>query len=130
MPSATQHTDLLALKVESLYRSQTAEVCLSSEALSPTTPVLDILASEIPVTNGYLRISYTFAADAGTLQGQEMVMPPIEAQFEASGGNLEWRSVFVLLGDRVAAIVVEDVPITLSDGNSYKYQITLRERKV
>lgn len=130
MPSATQHTDLLALKVESLYRSQTAEVCLSSEALSPITPRLDILASEIPATNGYSRIGYIFAADAGTLQGQEMVLPPIEATFEASGGNLEWRSLFVLLGDRVACVVVEDVPITLSDGNSYKYQITLRERKV
>jgi hypothetical protein len=130
MPSATQHTDLLSLKVESLYRGKTVQVCLSSDAISPTTPVADILASEIPVTNGYSRISHTFAVDAGTLVGQEMVMPPIEATFEASGGNLEWRSLFVLLGGRVACIVVEDVPITLSDGNSYKYQITLRERKV
>lgn len=130
MPSSTQHTDILALKVESLYQGKTVQVCLSADALSPITPVADILASEIFVTNGYSRISHIFAADAGSLQGQEMVLPPIEAQFEASGGNLEWRSLFVLLGDRVAAIVVEDTPINLTDGNSYKYQITLRERKV
>ena len=130
MPSSTQHTDLLALKVENLYRGKTVQVCLSSDALSPITPVATVVASEIPVTNGYSRISYTFASDAGSLQGQEMVMPPIEATFEASGGNLEWRACFVLLGNRVAALVVEDVPITLPDGNSYKYSIVLRERKV
>lgn len=132
MPTTTQHADLINLKAELLYRGQTVELCLSTEPLSAAMSAADILASELPFSNGYARVPHTFGSGDGIYDSStdELTMPTIEATFTASGGNLEWRSVFVTLGASIIVVATEDAPVTLLDGQNYRYQLAIKEKRI
>lgn len=117
-----QHSDLLRHKA-SLYQRQTVSVCLSSALLSPNTPTQAVLDSELI---GYTRFVTTFENDAGSYNEASGILsfPTIEATFTVS---LEWQSVFILIGDIVAAIIQEIPPVQILPGQSHTYRITLRE---
>lgn len=98
--TATQHFDLLNLKAERLYWGQTARVCLTDVALTFASQIETIFASELLPINGYGRISQDIASNAGIYNPTtlELSLPQVIATFTASGGPLQWRSAFVLLG--------------------------------
>ena len=123
--SITQHSDFLKHKAN-LYQGHIVRVCLASILLSPNTLPEEVLAAEL--TN-YTRVVTHFYNGAGTYNAANntLTFPAIVATFTALAQPLEWQSVFVLVGDKVAAIIREIPPIELLPGQSYTYRITLRE---
>lgn len=77
--------------------------------------------------NGYADVTGTIAAGSYNTTTQRYEMPQLEATFTASGGSLTYDTVYVVIDSytQVHSISVESPAITLADGSSVLYRITL-----
>lgn len=79
--------------------------------------------------NGYARVTGTIGT--GSWDGTDLryEMPQIDAEFQASGGTLTYDTVYVVIDSGVPgtlhSIIVEAPSVTLVDGASIIYRITL-----
>ena len=133
MPATiTQHKDILEYKADLIYRGKTVSIALASAALTGESSPGDCFNSELPYQNGYERHFHTFDANDGSYSTdtKELSLPELNYTVTAEGGSLQWQSAFVTSDGRILAIVNEPVPVTLLPGQSYTYNITLREARI
>jgi hypothetical protein len=77
--------------------------------------------------NGYADVTGTIGTGSYNSTTQRYEMPQLEATFTASGGSLVYDTVYVVIDSytQVHSISVESPAITLADGSSVLYRITL-----
>lgn len=79
--------------------------------------------------NGYADITGTIAAGAYDATDARFEMPQIDAAFTASGGNWTYDTVYVVITSggtsTLHSIIVESPAVTLVDGGTITYRITL-----
>lgn len=77
--------------------------------------------------NGYADVTGTIGVGSYDATDARYEMPQISAEFSASGGTLTYDTVYVVVDSNtyVHSITVESPAVTLADGNSVLYRITL-----
>tara|TARA_Y100000004_G_scaffold3773_1_gene4507 strand:- start:3934 stop:4335 length:402 start_codon:yes stop_codon:yes gene_type:complete len=77
--------------------------------------------------NGYADVTGTISSGSYNTTTQRYEMPQLEATFTASGGSLTYDTVYVVIDSHtsVHSISVESPAITLADGSSVLYRLTL-----
>jgi hypothetical protein len=79
--------------------------------------------------NGYARFEGTIGTGSWDSTDLRYEMPVIDAEFQASGGTLAYDTVYTVIDNGVTetlhSIIVEAPSVTLVDGASIIYRITL-----
>lgn len=120
--TATESSDFLNYKLNTLFRGKTLVLCLSSSTnlTSTSTPEV-IIPTEIYGTTGYTRQAHTFASGDGNVASNTGTMPQIQFTFTAGSVALSWSSAFILLGGKTTA----GVTFASSGVNTSNGQITI-----
>lgn len=121
----------LKRKSDLAYDGKTYKVFLADNdsGLTPESTASAWLAEELPTSNGYAAVTGTVTTGSGAWDSGDgrYEFPAITATFTASGGSLTYNTVVLRIGTEtsVAAIGVESPAITIPDGSSKTYTITL-----
>jgi len=112
-----------------VYKDYDYRVCLASVGSSgftaeSTTANWDSVEKS---GSGYARVTGTFSAGSYDATDARFEMPAIAAVFTASGGTITFDRVYIVIGDHthISYLGVESPAITLADGQSISYTITI-----
>lgn len=121
----------LARLAAAAYEGFTYRVCLALNGATGLTVNSSVAAwdGEELSGNGYARVTGTIGTGSWDSTDLRYEMPQIQAEFQASGGTLTYDTVYTVIDDGATetlhSIIVETPSISLVDGASIIYRITL-----
>lgn len=121
----------LARLAAAAYEGLPYRVCLADNAAAGLTANSSLAAWDgIELSgNGYARVEGFIENGAFNETNLRYQMPVISSEFQASGGTLTYDTVYTVIDDgyeeTLHSIIVEAPPISLIDGASIIYRITL-----
>ena len=121
----------LARLAAAAYEGLPYRVCLANNATAGLTANSSLAACDgIELSgNGYVRVEGFIENGAFDETNLRYQMPVISSEFKASAGTLTYDTVYTVIDDgyeeTLHSIIVESPPISLFDGASIIYRITL-----
>lgn len=128
--TAISQAELARLAADA-YEGKDYRICLALNGATGLTVNSSVAAwdGEELSGNGYARVTGTIGTGSWDATDLRYEMPQIEAEFQASGGTLTYDTVYTIIDDGVTetlhSIIVETPAISLVDGASIIYRITL-----
>lgn len=121
----------LARLAAAAYEGLPYRICLAlngASGLTANSTVAEWDAEELS-GNGYTRVEGVIGTGSWDSTDLRYEMPVIDAEFQASGGSLTYDTVYTVIDDgyeeTLHSIIVETPSVTLVDGASIIYRITL-----
>jgi len=121
----------LARLAAAAYEDLPYRICLANNGASGLTANSSVAAWDgVELSgNGYARVTGTIGDGAWDPTDLRYEMPQIVAEFQASGGTLTYDTVYTVIDggatDTLHSIIVETPSVSLVDGASIIYRITL-----
>lgn len=128
--TAISQAELARLAADA-YEGKDYRICLALNGATGLTVNSSVAAwdGEELSGNGYARVTGTIGTGSWDATDLRYEMPQIEAEFQASGGSLTFDTVYTVIDDGVTetihSIIVETPSVSLVDGASIIYRITL-----
>jgi len=123
----------LKRKADLAYDNKTYKVFLANNdaAYTANTTAANWLTKELATANGYAAVTGTITTGSGAYDSGDAryEFPVISASFTASGGTLTYNTCVIRIGTETSVVgILEESPaITLADGQTKVYEITLGE---
>lgn len=128
MATTTISQKELARVSAAAYEGKSFRVSLANNTTSLTSESTTAAWDAIKLSgSGYADVTGTIGTGSYNATTARYEMPYLEATFAASGGSLTYNTVYVVVNSNtyVHSINVESPSITLADGSSVLYRITL-----